>query len=120
MKIPIAILISALGMTLLVWLYQLMVPEGEPNTYQKIILTAENEISEDLHLELTQRYGDQFSSVILSEPVEKESSASYLTLLIFILPTSAISILLYLGTLRILRKADPGGGINSESLRASP
>jgi hypothetical protein len=120
MKTVIAILISALGMTLLAWLYQLMVPEEDPNTYQKIILTAENEISEDLHLELTQRYGDQFSSVILSKPIEKGSSASYLALLIFILPISAVSVLLYLGTLRILRKADPGGGINSESLRSSP
>jgi len=96
-------------MTLLVWLYQMMVPSEDPNTYQKIILTAENKISEDLHLELTQRYGNQFSSIILSEPIEEGSSASYLTLLIFILPTSAISILLYLGTLRILRKADQGG-----------
>ena len=120
MKTALAIFISALGMTLLVWLYQLMVPEDDPNTYQKLILTAENEISEDLHLELTQRYGDQFSSVILSEPIEKGSSASYLTFLIFILPISAIFVLLYLGTLRILRKADPGGGINSESLRSSP
>ena len=120
MKTAIAILISALGMTLLAWLYQLMVPEEAPSTYQKIILTAENEISEDLHLELTQKYGDQFSSVMLSEPIEKGSSASYLTLLIFIFPTSAISILLYLGTLRIIRKADPDGRINSESLRSSP
>ena len=112
MKSALAIFISALCLTFLTWIYQSIVPVDEPNTYQKVILASEKEISEDLHLELTHRYGAEFSSIIISKPIEKGSSASYFILLIFILPLSAISILFYIVTLRIIRKTEPAGVVN--------
>ena len=90
----------------------MMVPAEEPNTQQKITLTSEKEISKELHLELTHKYGADFSSITLSKPIEKGSSSSYLTLLVFILPISTISILVYIGTLRIARKAEPVERVN--------
>ena len=113
MKSTIAIFITALCVTLLVWIYQLIIPAEEPNTHQKIILTSEKEISEELHLELTHKYGADFSSITLSKPIEKRSPSSYFTLLIFILPLSTVSILVYIGILRIIRKTEPAGSGNA-------
>jgi len=107
MKKLIAILISALGVTLLAWLYQLCVPTEDPKSYQKITLTAQEEIRDEVFLDISNRYRNEFLSIIRSKPIEKKSSVSFLTLLLFMLPLSVTSILLYIWTLKMTRKADP-------------
>jgi len=107
MKNTIAILIAALGVTFLAWLYQLCVPAEDPNRYQKITLTAHEEIREEVFLDISDRYRNEFPSIIRSKPIAKKSSSSFLALLLFMLPLSVSAILLYLGTLKIIRKSDP-------------
>jgi hypothetical protein len=115
MKSFFAILLSAVAVTLIVWAYGLLFRVEDPNTVESIVLSSDTPISEEVFLEINQEYEDLFANIIHRVYHRPGSVPSVVLLFIFMLPCSALSILFFLGIIRILkRKSKPVAGKASD------
>ena len=109
MKSVIATIIAAVGVFLAFWVYSIIVPYEDPETAQFIKLTSKEKISRELFDEISQSYGTQFSSVILSERSERGSAESFLGLVMFVVPSTIMSVVFYRLALKVAKKSEPVG-----------